>query len=75
MILKKIILLISLLILMPCIVLADVNEESVTTSDSEITESPDTGISDYFILLGSIFVILIIGVEILNKKTIFKELN
>jgi len=74
---KKIVFSLILLLLFPCITLADTSENttsSVPTTTNNISESPDTGVEDYFITLGIVSVILFASLEIMNKKNVFQKI-
>ena len=76
---KKIFMIFLILLLMPMIVFADIEEESANNNgNTEISEniekSPDTGVEDYFVTLGAISICLVGTVYVLNKKSIFAEI-
>ena len=66
---RKLVIIVVLLIF-PVLVFADSNE-NVPQVSNNITESPDTGVEDYFIVLGSVSILLGVSVYIVNKKNIF----
>ena len=70
---KKIIFSLIILLIFPCIVYAD-EVETTTVTTTTITESPDTGVEDYFIVLTTASIVLIVTVEILNRKNVFRKI-
>ena len=76
---NKLFMILFILLLTPMIVFADNedlnqdNNENIPTSEN-ITQSPDTGVEDYFITLGAISICLAGTVYVLNKKSIFAEI-
>ena len=76
---KKMLIILFILLLMPIMVNADIedvnqnSDENITTTEN-VTTSPDTGVEDYFITLGAISICLAGTVYVLNKKSIFAEI-
>ncbi len=72
---KKLLYFLLLIILFPMIVWADTSESSseVKETAEEVIESPDTGVNDYFLVLGCITICISAGLYIINKKQIFQN--
>ena len=83
---KKILISLFILLLMPVVVMADVNDlvdtndgntttSSTTITNTEsVTKSPDTGVEDYFLTLGVVSICLAGTLYIVNKKKVFAEI-
>ena len=73
---KKLLIFFISLIIFPLIAFADdsFDNNDNQSSINNITESPETGVEDYFITLGIVSLVLIVGLEIANKKDLFKKI-
>lgn len=79
---KKLLIILLIIALMPIIVFADesenpVNIENTSTTSStinEISKSPDTGVEDYFFILGIVSIVIAGTLYIINKKNVFTEI-
>lgn len=79
---KKLLIILLIIVLMPIIVFADESENPVNTENTsttslttnEISKSPDTGVEDYFLILGIVSIVIAGTLYIINKKNVFAEI-
>lgn len=51
-----------------------INETTTAKTPTTTVKSPDTGVEDYFLTLGGVVALLIVGLYIIDKKNIFKKI-